>query len=145
MIKLLYGQHYDVYPLRVDVGDLGHTGASRERVYCILSHKKLTTRVADPENLYAAIARTMKRFVNTEPFDYFIATPREVLLAAQDLARVRKRHLKTETRRGKKLDYVVLVCLHSVLMPLALTLTISKKAALHFDGFKTNISPDLTC
>lgn len=94
MIWKLYGRHYDIYPIYVDTRDVGHHGASRKRVYIIMSHQKSVKQVYDCNRLYRKIAEAMKLFVATKPADYFIAEPRDLLLEAQRTAGVRKLHLK---------------------------------------------------
>ena len=96
MIEELYGEHYHQHVLLVDVDDVGHSGAARERVYVILTHKELTEQILDPLELYAEIAAEIKRHVSTRPRDYFISSPEEVIFCAQELARVRKKPFKAK-------------------------------------------------
>ncbi|CAK9087763.1 Uncharacterized protein SCF082_LOCUS41478 [Durusdinium trenchii] len=74
MIKLLYGEHYNIKKLMTETNDAGHSGTSRERIYLILSHKKKTIEIADPVALYEKISQIMRRSVQTAPSDYMISS-----------------------------------------------------------------------
>ncbi|CAK9073886.1 unnamed protein product, partial [Durusdinium trenchii] len=86
MIKLLYGEHYNIKKLMTETNDAGHSGTSRERIYLILSHKKKTIEIADPVALYEKISQIMRRSVQTAPSDYMISSDGEVLREAAQLA-----------------------------------------------------------
>lgn len=91
MIKFLHGKNYRIRVLHTDTADAGHAGASRERLYLILSHKDLTEEVFNPLELYESIRSTMRSQVATAPADYLLSSSDEVLREATFLAR--KRHI----------------------------------------------------
>lgn len=94
LIEYLYGEHYHIHKLLVDVEDVGHSGTRRERVYIILAHKTRTIQLLDPKALYFAISSEIKSRISTRPSDYFVSNRTEVILAAQELAFKRKKVFK---------------------------------------------------
>ena len=98
LIKALYEKHYRLFPLEVDVADVGHGGATRTRIYVVMAHRLHTKVLADPIELYQKIAEGLKSDMSTRPRDYFVASDCEVQLAASDLAFVRKKTLRQVPR-----------------------------------------------
>ena len=86
MIEYLYGSSYDMEPVYVDCGDVGHQGARRARVYVFLWHKERVCRVRPVEEVYQKVAATMQKWARTQPSDYLLAGRQEVLREAEDLA-----------------------------------------------------------
>ena len=86
LIEALYGEHYRIHPIPVDVDEIGHAGSRRERLYIILS----PIQVLDPKQLYKSVAQCIKSKLSTRPRDYFFSSDREIHLAATDLALTRK-------------------------------------------------------
>ena len=75
----------------MDVDEVGHAGARRERVYVIMAHRIRTKPVFDPHKLHAAIRDTLKRLAHTSPSDYFVSDATEIRLCAEDMALTRKK------------------------------------------------------
>lgn len=98
LIKACYGQHYQIFPMQVDVDQVGHSGACRMRVYCIMAHCSRTIQVYDPCQLYSEIVSKLRCYAATTPDDYFVATPLEIQLAANDLARTRGKRIRLAPR-----------------------------------------------
>lgn len=94
IIHKLYGLWYNIFPIYVDPRDVGHSGASRARVYIIMAHKQKVAQRFDCRKMYARISAAMKALVATTPKDYFVADKIDIQLEAARVARVRKRHLK---------------------------------------------------
>ena len=94
MIKLLYGDDYDIYPISVDCAHQGHGGVARSRVYIVLAHKE-RCRLVDPTNdietVYKLVSRYIQRYIKTSPRDYLIAEHWEIMRDAMETARTRKK------------------------------------------------------
>ncbi|CAK9089666.1 unnamed protein product [Durusdinium trenchii] len=104
IIHKLYGLWYNIFPIYVDPRDVGHSGASRARVYIIMAHKQKVAQRFDCRKMYARISAAMKALVATTPKDYFVADKIDIQLEAARVARVRKRHLKP---KAVELDYLL--------------------------------------
>lgn len=102
MIKLLYGGHYNIKKLMTETDDVGHSGASRERVYLILSHKRKTVEIADPVAVYEKIRNFIRQSIQTTPSDYMVSSDSEVLREAAQLA-VKRGMRAPVTRTHEKL------------------------------------------
>ena len=94
MLRAMFGEHYDIHVLRCDPSDVGHAGASRERVYVILAHNSRTRMITCPKELYNKIAGVISKHIATRPRDYFVASHLDVRLAEEDLALSRKRKVR---------------------------------------------------
>lgn len=95
MVNLLYGYHYNIYPIYVSTDDVGHSGCSRNRVYVILAHKTRSRMLFNPYKMYKKVRKTIRKHVSTRPSDYLIAPKHEILLDAAEIARIRKLKLET--------------------------------------------------
>ena len=95
LIKLIYGYHYNIYPIYVSTDDVGHSGCTRNRVYIILAHKKRVRMLQNPYRMYKKIRKTIKKHIFTRPSDYLISPQNEILLDAAEIARMRKYELAT--------------------------------------------------
>ncbi|CAE8655044.1 unnamed protein product, partial [Polarella glacialis] len=85
---LLYDM-YDVFPIPVDLADVGHAGASRARVYILVVLRGQFRQLCDPIVLYQQIATAIKATSATQPADYMTAGPLEIQLEASEVARIR--------------------------------------------------------
>ncbi|CAL1171903.1 unnamed protein product [Cladocopium goreaui] len=95
MIKWLFCLHYDIHILVCGVEDQGHDGASRDRLWIILSHKERTKQLFDPAELYRMVCKSIRTYVCTKPADYSIAPPVEIKNEAMHLATDNYRTLLT--------------------------------------------------
>ena len=91
MIEFLYDDDYRLFPIYLDVGDQGHTGASRPRVYIICAHKERVVQLADVYKLYRAITSSIQKFVSTCPSDYLVSDHWEIMRDAALLAQKRNK------------------------------------------------------
>ena len=82
----MLGDLYNIYPLYVDLDDVGHSGASRHRVYVILALKTLRM-IADPRQVYARVSATLRQTYTTRPRDYLNASVLEVQCEAMEASR----------------------------------------------------------
>ena len=81
ILESLLGDLCNVYPLRVEPADIGHSGVSRARLYVIVAMK--TARVlADPVQLVHSVADHVRARFQTKPRDYLIAGDLEVQFEA---------------------------------------------------------------
>ncbi|CAK9022067.1 Probable protein S-acyltransferase 23 (Probable palmitoyltransferase At2g14255) (Zinc finger DHHC domain-containing protein At2g14255) [Durusdinium trenchii] len=87
IIHKLYGLWYNIFPIYVDPRDVGHSGASRARVYIIMAHKQKVAQRFDCRKMYARISAAMKALVATTPKDYFVADKIDIQLEAARVAR----------------------------------------------------------
>ena len=94
MIRLLNGGHYHIHILRPEPADAGHGGTARERVYLVLAHKRRTTLLHSPAELYTRVSAAVREQGSTRPSDYFVATHSEIVMHGQQWARTRKRKWK---------------------------------------------------
>jgi hypothetical protein len=85
---LLYDM-YDVFPIPVDLADVGHAGASRARVYILVVLRGQFRQLCDPIVLYQQITTAIKATSATQPADYMTAGPLEIQLEASEVARIR--------------------------------------------------------
>ena len=97
MIYALYGQHYYIFKIVVNTDEVGHSGTRRDRLYLVLAHKTRTRKLHDPRELYKYVTAFIQSKISTKPRDYFFANPREVYIAACDLAATRGVSLKHVT------------------------------------------------
>ena len=104
LIRLLYGAHYWIYLLYVDTHEVGHAGACRERVYCILAHKLRTSVLHNPKSLYDNIVSKIKKYAFTTPSDYFVADVMDIRMAAHDLANTRSKVLRNAPKPKVRLS-----------------------------------------
>ena len=91
VVRDLLGDLYDIYPLAVDLGDVGHTGASRRRLYVIVALKGSTRCVANPITLYSKLKEYLREVqelndCRTTPSDYLTADAVEIQLDAMEVA-----------------------------------------------------------
>ena len=93
MIKWLFCLHYDIHILVCGVEDQGHDGASRDRLWIILSHKERTKQLFDPAELYRMVCKSIRTYVCTKPADDSIAPTVEIKNEAMHLAAVRNKKI----------------------------------------------------
>ena len=88
MLILLLSDMYNLFRVKVDMEDVGHSGASRKRVYIICALKTLRT-LADPVRVSEVVFEVLKGRFQTSPSDYMGASRLEVQLEAAEVCRVR--------------------------------------------------------
>ncbi|CAE8715092.1 unnamed protein product, partial [Polarella glacialis] len=93
---LLYDM-YDVFPIPVDLADVGHAGASRARVYILVALRGQFRQLCDPIVLYQQITTAIKATSATQPADYMTAGPLEIQLEASEVARIRSVPVRPNT------------------------------------------------
>ena len=91
MIEKLYGRYYNIDQLFVSPADQGFDGVARDRTYLVLARKGVVRQDFDLRDVYSRVTKYIKKHVTTEPCDYIIASRNDILLEAQEVARVRKR------------------------------------------------------
>ncbi|CAE7725718.1 unnamed protein product [Symbiodinium sp. CCMP2592] len=84
----LLGDLYNIYPLQVKTDDVGHSGASRNRLYIIVVSKQCE-QLKDPVQLYNFVAERNRSVFSTQPKDYVFADEFEIQCEAFETARVR--------------------------------------------------------
>ncbi|CAK9079372.1 Uncharacterized protein SCF082_LOCUS37876 [Durusdinium trenchii] len=84
MLRKIYGQTYDLYPIYVQPADLGHNGTARSRVYVLLANREKVRNTYDCQELYQRISTRMKSVASTSPRDYFVAMKLHYLLNARE-------------------------------------------------------------
>ena len=87
MIQSLLGDMYGIFPLHVDMADVGHSGASRRRLYVILAHKQHCRMLASPTEVYDQVSKRIRAACHTKPSDYLTADTLEVQCEAMEVAR----------------------------------------------------------
>ena len=85
----LLGDMYDIRKLDVDLSHCGHGGASRRRVYFLLTLKDAFEVLAEPSDLYQMVVDIVKSVGQTRVRDYFHAGPVELMCEAEHVARQR--------------------------------------------------------
>ena len=85
VIQDLLADLYDLYPLRLDLADIGHSGCSRERVYVVIASKKLRM-IANPQQLFDKLVPVLRAMRTTQPSDYLTAQQDEVEFEAFEYA-----------------------------------------------------------
>ena len=90
MVRDLLAEDYRLHQLMVQPEDVGHAGLRRPRTYIICAHKVRSALLYDPQEMYSAISRAIRRVVNTQPQDYLISTDQARTLQAQQLCRSRR-------------------------------------------------------
>ena len=68
---------------------VGHSGASRARVYVICSHRERAVKLLEPQQVYDRVTRSLVKRLTTYPSDYLAATDYEIIREASDVARLR--------------------------------------------------------
>ena len=86
VIEDLLSDLYNIYPLKMDLADVGHSGVSRRRLYVIVVTKH-ARMLADPTLVFQHISTHVRQFYRTEPKDYLIAGQLEVCMDALETAR----------------------------------------------------------
>ncbi|CAE7256581.1 unnamed protein product [Symbiodinium microadriaticum] len=87
VIQSLLGDMYGIFPLHVDMADVGHSGASRRRLYVILAHKQHCRMLASPTEVYDQVSKRIRAACHTKPSDYLTADTLEVQCEAMEVAR----------------------------------------------------------
>ena len=89
MLLILLDDMYMMKRVFVDMADVGHSGASRSRVYiiCILRSLRM---LADPVAVAESVFQVLRERFQTVPSDYMGASALEVQLEAAEVCRVRK-------------------------------------------------------
>ena len=92
VITLLADMYY-IFPIYVDMQDVGHSGVSRRRVYTIVVLKDAVEMIKNPIDMYSEV----KSFLNsvmeswgggTVPSDYLTADATEIQLDAMEMSRI---------------------------------------------------------
>ena len=83
--ELLEGDYF-LHQLDVSPADAGHFGVSRHRTYIYCAHRRTSRYLCDVHEAYAKVSGVLRKKIFTRPSDYFIATDRDVQLAAQQTA-----------------------------------------------------------
>ena len=91
MVKALLEPDYNFYQLFVSAGDVGHAGIARKRVYIYCAHKCTCACHFDVNEIYEAIAKSIRAVVQTQPQDYFVAPLAARRLQAMEICRKRKK------------------------------------------------------
>ncbi len=94
MIKHLYDDDYDLFPIYLDVVDQGHSGASRPRVYIICAHKERLVQLVDVYQLYNMITAAIRQRIQTTPKDYLVSDHWEIMRDAEMFAQKRGHSFK---------------------------------------------------
>ncbi|CAE6969119.1 unnamed protein product, partial [Symbiodinium sp. CCMP2456] len=96
MLQLLYGYHYYLHIFKVSCDDVGHRGAARNRLYVFLQHKERVRMAYDIVAAYRAVAKTIRKAVQTKPHDYVFSPSYEIRREGDDLAWKRLRRGLTD-------------------------------------------------
>lgn len=91
MVRYLYDDDYDIFPIYVDCCDQGHRGVARARVYCICAHKQRAKQLLDVHKVYDKVTKAITKQIRTRPRDYLVATHWEIMRNASLTAS--KRHM----------------------------------------------------
>ena len=89
ILVFLLGDTHALFPIYVVMGDTGHRGTRRNRVYVIVASKCLKA-LCNPIELYERIAVYIRASTQTRPRDYLTASTMEVKLFAAEVARSRR-------------------------------------------------------
>ncbi|CAE7466337.1 ttn-1, partial [Symbiodinium sp. KB8] len=82
-------EHYMIFPVHVDMADVGHSGVSRKRVYVIFASKASCRMLVHPVRLYDFVSAQLRATYRTKPSDYLTADSMEVQWEASEVARKR--------------------------------------------------------
>ena len=89
-IKTLLIDMYMMWPIYTDMPDVGHSGASRSRVYIIFALRGAFTLLCNPQDLASQIFAAVRELPGTRPRDYLFAPQLDLKLEASEVCRVRK-------------------------------------------------------
>ena len=89
----LLADMFDVFPIYVDMEDVGHSGVSRKRVYTIVVLREDVEVIRDPIDMYEELVGHLKSLSQswgggTVPSDYLTADLTEIQLDAMESSRV---------------------------------------------------------
>ncbi|CAE6970572.1 unnamed protein product [Symbiodinium sp. CCMP2592] len=104
-IAALLEDDYLVIPLKVSPTDVGHDGISRDRLYVFCSHRKTGRYLYDVHEAYACVSKKLRRYIQTRPRDYFVASDRDIHLDALRIAAQRRVQFVPESRLKKLLCF----------------------------------------
>ena len=90
MLNGLLGAHYVLIQLFVRPADLGHSGVSRRRTYIYCVHRQRCRHLYDVHEAYALISKAICKVIHTQPRDYLVASPQQVMADAMRVADVRR-------------------------------------------------------
>ncbi|CAE7835498.1 unnamed protein product [Symbiodinium sp. CCMP2592] len=90
ILRTLLADAYNIYPLYVDLEDVGHAGVARSRVYVVVVTKMYRV-LANPQDIYEKVARELRLRFFTRPWDYLTASSLEVQCEALEAARLGKK------------------------------------------------------
>lgn len=91
VIELLSDMFY-IFPIYVDMEDVGHSGVSRRRVYTVVALKDAVDIIRNPVQLYGQVVEFLHGMTElwgggTVPCDYLTADTTEIQLDAMEVAR----------------------------------------------------------
>ena len=86
IIKFLFGAFYWIYLLEVCPTDHSNDGVARPRLYVLMLNKSKGRILYDPCTMYNLIKAELQQSIPTSARDYMVATPRDVEVAAMQLA-----------------------------------------------------------
>ena len=94
MVKILYGNHYNISYVFVDCCDQGHAGSSKFRIILVLNHKRRSKQIYDWVELYNDVTKQITKYCRTEPMDYLVSEDTEIMRDAELLASTRHKPLR---------------------------------------------------
>ena len=89
MLRELLEEDYLVIQLFVSPGDLGQTGVSRRRTYIFCAHRERTRYLKDVHEVYARLCKVLRKSIQTQPGDYFVANEQQIQCDAARVAQTR--------------------------------------------------------
>ena len=89
MLMVLLQDMYDLYRIPVDMADVGHSGASRKRVYILVVLRAALCCHFDPLQLSYRVFDAIRSAGGTRVRDYITASNLEVQVEAMEVSRMR--------------------------------------------------------
>ncbi|CAL1156581.1 unnamed protein product, partial [Cladocopium goreaui] len=88
----LLGDMFYIFPIYVDMQDVGHSGVSRRRVYTIVALKEAVDIIKNPIEMYSEVVDFLNTLMEswgggTVPSDYLTADATEIQLDAMETSR----------------------------------------------------------
>ena len=82
-----------IFPIYVDMQDVGHSGVSRRRVYTIVALKEAVDIIKNPIEMYSEVVDFLNTLMEswgggTVPSDYLTADATEIQLDAMETSRI---------------------------------------------------------
>lgn len=91
VVRDLLEEDYRILQLFVSPADVGQTGIARRRTYIFCAHRRTCAYLYDIFDAYKRVTKVLKKYIKTQPCDYFIATPQQIAVDAFRFASSRKR------------------------------------------------------